>query len=501
MGTRGLKVYRHRARYFVHYNHWDSYPEGFGVHVLSEIPQGEAFEEWLALMRKQLDRELKEWEASGCPSRKDQKTFPDWVVEAQATSNEFDAEWIYEIDLDRLVFHIDARPAFRLDCLPPEDVFVEGISYDNYGDRCYAPSVPEEHHYDWKPAPSPVEDSVVDAYCSYARGAEAVVPVHELLSVAKGLSHVETVWTRLLEVTVGQLMCNHSLIVKELESRAHWTEMAEAERALGLVVGNAALEVGFIPGEDEDNFPGVPAEDVWWLERNMCMCLATHLDDERSMQAAIVRLRNEVMRKEAGTPDVVYGVVTSIYHLVILRVDRSMEGAVKHTPALQFFPSFYATSMSTPGIMALARLGRHVQPIEGATLLTTYHPLSQLSDQKLCKFAKRLAYSTDNPEFAKISDPTISAAELFLGYPLLGEHLLLSTIDIYPEHPQDSQSRDPRPYRHLVAGEFTTFTHGKLATLRLAPDSWSCANRGEIFVMDSFKPLGCHQMRAHFLDG
>ncbi|KDQ20371.1 hypothetical protein BOTBODRAFT_26372 [Botryobasidium botryosum FD-172 SS1] len=83
MGTRGFKIYRHKARYFVHHNYYDSYPEGFGLVVLSEVPHGGEFEEWLARMRGQLDLELELLEASGCPSIDDHpESFPDWVTGA-----------------------------------------------------------------------------------------------------------------------------------------------------------------------------------------------------------------------------------------------------------------------------------------------------------------------------------------------------------------------------------------------------------------------------------
>lgn len=39
MGTRGLFFIRCRGRYFVYYNHYDSYPEGLGAAIVFEIPR------------------------------------------------------------------------------------------------------------------------------------------------------------------------------------------------------------------------------------------------------------------------------------------------------------------------------------------------------------------------------------------------------------------------------------------------------------------------------
>lgn len=38
MGTRGLRIIRHRGRYYVYYNHFDSYPEGLGQVIVDAIP-------------------------------------------------------------------------------------------------------------------------------------------------------------------------------------------------------------------------------------------------------------------------------------------------------------------------------------------------------------------------------------------------------------------------------------------------------------------------------
>ena len=58
MGCRGFKVYCHKGRYFLYYNHYDSEPWYFGLRVLREIPRGvskEKFNEWVKLTREDLD--------------------------------------------------------------------------------------------------------------------------------------------------------------------------------------------------------------------------------------------------------------------------------------------------------------------------------------------------------------------------------------------------------------------------------------------------------------
>ncbi|KAF2646857.1 hypothetical protein P280DRAFT_513009 [Massarina eburnea CBS 473.64] len=53
MDTRGVYAYMYRGRYYVHYNHRDSYPHGLGMDVFRTIPSDpEKFKEWLENMRR-----------------------------------------------------------------------------------------------------------------------------------------------------------------------------------------------------------------------------------------------------------------------------------------------------------------------------------------------------------------------------------------------------------------------------------------------------------------
>jgi len=52
MGTRGLRVYRLRKRYYALYNNYDSYPEGLGKTIVAEIPSDPSeYQAWLASQR------------------------------------------------------------------------------------------------------------------------------------------------------------------------------------------------------------------------------------------------------------------------------------------------------------------------------------------------------------------------------------------------------------------------------------------------------------------
>ena len=84
------------------------------------------------------------------------------------------------------------------------------------------------------------------------------------------------------------------------------------------------------------------------------MHLATHPDNERNMQAAVASLVAEMVKRTDNPRGIIYGVVFSIFHCVVVRIDTQSGFTFKHSGALQFLPSFHADTPCTPGITALA---------------------------------------------------------------------------------------------------------------------------------------------------
>lgn len=53
MGTRGLFGFYYRGKFYVVYNHWDSYPEGLGAQIVAELKravQANRLGEWIQLL-------------------------------------------------------------------------------------------------------------------------------------------------------------------------------------------------------------------------------------------------------------------------------------------------------------------------------------------------------------------------------------------------------------------------------------------------------------------
>src|SRR6266852_8041950 len=206
MGIRGYKVYRHKGRFYVYYNNSHSSPNGFGLNILHEIPRNvskEEFEEWVKKTREYV------YAHRDSHVLKDPDESWSYVLDKQP-ENGLSIEWIYEIDLDNLVFHVDSQPLFRLDNMPPDSIFIKCISYDHFGHRALHEHTPAEFRYDWRaPPPSPLTESLV-AYNRYNKRSPTS-SVHDLLSVPMVKSSIEGARTALVEVLVTLCMAERGV--------------------------------------------------------------------------------------------------------------------------------------------------------------------------------------------------------------------------------------------------------------------------------------------------
>ena len=173
MGTRGLRIVRHRGRYYVYWNQYDSYPEGLGKEIVSEIPKSpKAFETWLADQRAKYDAEnadLEEYltvvrtDDSGAPAEEQEDRDPEheyqsvrqvscgeraprvgsWASKERlydlprfsTQSNDLYVEWVYTIDLDHQTFSVDNKAHFKLAAMPRFD-WIPALGLDDQDERC-----------------------------------------------------------------------------------------------------------------------------------------------------------------------------------------------------------------------------------------------------------------------------------------------------------------------------------------------------------------------------
>ena len=360
MGTRGYKVYRYKHRYLVRLNRFDSEPADFGRDVvLREIPRRgvskEKFEEWVRSTREYLDAKFEKLAMEPTPDTE----YNEYVTDQIPYCPHY--PWVYEIDLDNLVFLVNHIPMFRLDNMPPGKVFVKSISYDHFGHIDLHEHTPVQYRYNWHaPPPSPSSESLT-AYKS-CPNRSSTSSIHELLSTPMELSSIERARTALVGHLITQFMIKHSIAcyLRYLEKVPDCHHILKRIRKLGLSF------VNFAAGPPIPSLPCNTSGITWdfiWIRRDVCLRITTHLDDEENLQASIGDIIHHI--NETHSAGTFYGIAFSIFHCAIVRLDIDEQGtSFAHTPALQFLPSFYAKKICTPGIEALSRLGCRASGVE-----------------------------------------------------------------------------------------------------------------------------------------
>ncbi|KAN0114026.1 hypothetical protein V8E52_007175 [Russula decolorans] len=500
MGIHGNKVYRHKDRYYVYFNQYGSEPDGFGLEVLHEIPRNvskEEFEEWVRKTREYVyaQRDSQVLNDPDDPSN--------YVVDKQPKKGIFIA-WIYEIDLDNLVFHVDNEPLFRLDNMPPDDVFLSAISFDHFGHRAIFECTPVQFRYDWRaPPPTPSPESLVAYNSCHIRSSAS--SVHDLLDIPVALSSIERLRTTFIELLVTRRMTERSVghYVRVLESAPDRDHIPQSMLKLALSLVKFAVGppiynslILWLRHRNEINW------DFVWIRKDACLRITTHLDDEDNLRSSIGNLVHHIntTQDKVGT---IYGVACSIFHCAIVRVDKDPQGtSFAHTPALQFLPSFYAKKMSTPGIEALSRLGCQSSGVEFLDIIPDkYGSLSRrhtfTTDRKFfftrgsaaekvpvevwTRIGEFFSSSSDLVNLASISPEALSAAANLTRYPWvevpgypLKEIRLVDVVGSASPIQETTGKTDheviQQYYHQLGRAKFTAVVHGRRVTVNLVQD-------------------------------
>ncbi|KAJ7133723.1 hypothetical protein C8R43DRAFT_644209 [Mycena crocata] len=278
-------------------------------------------------------------------------------------------EWVYEIDLDHEVFLIDTNPLFALNNMPSsQDSFVEYIGVDAYGHRSYDASTPKEHIYRWKSVPPVVDDNVIVDYAARQPNAErSEMSITELLGVSTPLGHSEATRAALYEIVINKMMSawrvgHHVRFLEAAPDRSHIPPellpvgVSMVKAAIGPMLLTKKDKPSSKQGSTSASLEAKFRSEFLWPSPNICLRITTHLDDERNFKKSTLEVVDEIiLNREPGRD--AFGIIFSFFHCVVIHVEANND--FKSTAALQFLPSFYATSPSTPGITAIARLAYH----------------------------------------------------------------------------------------------------------------------------------------------
>ncbi|SLM38110.1 F-box domain [Lasallia pustulata] len=396
MGTRGFRIIHFRGRYYILYNHWDSYPEGMGQWLVDQIPQDpdeyqlwlqqqrDFYAKWDEVLRKEVlsikDADLQA--KSRGPRRYDeprQQALLDERLDASMVPcyrtgfNDLYIEWTYTIDLDREVFSINNGVHFKLNKIP-EDDWDKAVGFDSDSGRFILPSLvpadslaslasqskdPCHSSRLWsiayeKLVPQPVRpkgDTGFDPMISHGPAILSNLWLNfrdklepEMPYVLRGLSPDDFAF-REIAFAIIALAAGLTDTLTVVDARRLTGDLANgyvgilndddvnAPVAFAAELGVGCHLEGFQPGS-------APSASSYWF-RGVLVRLECPLDQPDAVQQAIV-LAVECGRRESQAPNF-DAIVLSIEHAVILRV---FPDHIEHTGLLSLLeiPIHYTKS-------------------------------------------------------------------------------------------------------------------------------------------------------------
>ena len=388
-------------------------------------------------------------------------------------------EWIYEIDFDNLVFHVNSEPMFRLDNMPPSNIFLKSISYDHFGHTALREDTPVQFRCDWGAPPPPPSPGSLAAYNS-CHNWSSTSSIHDLLSVPAALSSIERARTAFVGIRVTRCMVGSGIRhhLRMLENVPDHDHIPECMHRLAL------LFVNFAVGPPIPSLPYIPhrvPQDFIWIRKDVCLRITTHLNDEDNLRASIGDLVRHISTAqdsdgEEGT-GTVYGIACSIFHCAVVRVDKDVERtSFSHTPALQFLPSFFARKISMPGIEAISRLGCRTSGVEFLTAISDAYNLPRITHEESLvsssttakvpievwiRIGDFLTSQADLVSLGTISPQALSAAADLARFPWVREFRLVDVVQVGSVPPVPGNGYDDTRYYFCFLGR-ATFTAVRL---------------------------------------
>jgi hypothetical protein len=316
---------------------------------------------------------------------------------------------------------VGTLPLFRLANIPVTTSLWKIVGTDSFGLLACNSSAPKECQYNWRTPPPDVPQVIIARYGSVSTE-DASMAIHHLLGISETLLAPEATCVHFFQQMIRRAMelLHIGRSVRYLEKVPNRDEIPNRLLTLGRTIAGLSCQPflygnsghAHISAKDEDGFT--------WLRPDLCLLITTHLDDQRNLQAAVADLVKVV--QERHTNGVVYGIGFSFFHCIIVRIDVDDQASFKHTPALQFLPSFHADSLSTPGIAALVRLGYHLlEPLNFLGIprskLSNGHLLNDMPLELWSQVAQHLTSMDDCIALGSVSPRSWAAANNVLKHP------------------------------------------------------------------------------------
>ncbi|KAJ2931650.1 hypothetical protein H1R20_g5518, partial [Candolleomyces eurysporus] len=434
----GYRIYRHNGWYHVYFNHCNSHPDGLGQWAIAEIPkQPQLYQVWLSNLRLKLDRNLEKLKELYKEPRDTygDRTFRFYITRFQPTKSTR-IQWVWELDCDREILHVDCRPFFRLANVPRGSLFLSSISVDNYGHRACSENLPPEYRYEWKVELTPPCALSVEKYHQLVPKTN-VMSARSLLGLPHRMGNCEEVRNSLYQVLIGSAMRTWTLAhdIPLLEQVPTPADISDQLIEFGRAMLHIALQpMIFCKYEYHLRQPVTCSQDRFqWLHPEVCVQFQTHLEDDDTLKAGIASLISKIGGSSGPEPrQRTFAISFSFTHLSIAKINVHPDGSVevRHTPALPFLPSFFSTTPSTPGISALIGLSMaldnsHMLPSPSNSTLIGGPPLPV---EIWHRIASNLSSCSDLKALAVLSPQSRSAAQYVLRYPHIAGHRLLKPL-------------------------------------------------------------------------
>lgn len=368
----GLEVYRSRGVFYLWFHFRDGRPHGLGRRIYRSIPQDPTqLAEWIDTKRAELSATLRKYNAmlAKFPAH-EQRVDGRYLVVQRTPPNMRDlqgrAKFCYEIDLDYGLFGFQCVPLFHLDGLPSELNALSTMWLCRCTETFWCPALchdtPRKLQFDLTRV-RPHNTEFRHRAARTRRPCHIVDNPNDILSLRDELSDGETIYLRVLEHFVGGYHESRwDVMIQEVGLVDSPDKIGPHGREIALALACTALVPIHLLGPDGpdphylSSLFADPKQHCWFVRKHICLALATMLHDERSAQCHVSGLVDAIMAAPRG-PRIVYGVMFSLFACIVVRVDTTAGGAFARTKVLDFLPSVYADSWTSPGMALLTRLG------------------------------------------------------------------------------------------------------------------------------------------------
>lgn len=386
MGLAGCKIIRHRGYFVIFRGCGDGDPDaptGVAQQLFQMIPKDrEKHAEWITGLRKDMDRIIKTYrgQVKTVLNGEEEVVIDGQKVAVSDCYESYDGYgYNYTVDLDHMLFHYHQHPVYHLDNMPPLKYLSQSFKESRDISQCgffdcgsFQNKTPRKYRFNITHLGAPViENKQFKLYDRHFSGTFA--EPQDVLSLREGfkMSRAQVVSLLLLGIYADNYMQHRMyMLFEDIAFASDHKHIGWNGREIACFLAAAALIPLHILGPScslrrcgwPKIFEGAKNE-FWYMRRHICFSLATHLYDDRNVRYHISRVIESIL-STPDTSEIVFGVVFSLFHCVVIRVDKAFGGSFTRTEVLGFLPQPQHPEIKksidnwlTPGMKLLTLLG------------------------------------------------------------------------------------------------------------------------------------------------